>query len=1106
MPAAVIAATVAAVSAGSTFTVAAGLTLGFSWTAFAGALVMGVASSALQGKPKGGGGDLPPTPERQLQDRTITIQEPIPTGKLHFGRLRLGGARTLVEKTGGNSGSLHMLITLSANPLKGLDEIWFNDEVVPLDGSGNATGKYAGYAKVIFGDGTPSGDAALNAALKAALPDKWTDDHKQTGCAKIYVRLEWSNDLYGGAMPNITAICRCETSITDPRDASVGWTDNAALALARYLTTAANNGGFGSGWGEIDTTELSAAANICDEMVSLRAKSTTFTAVAATDLLTLADGNMNLLTGSRVRLTTSGALPGGLSTATDYYWINVGALTGKLATSADNAKAGTAIDITSAGTGTQTIQISTAFTADAATDRITLADSAGRLRTGMRVRLTTDGTLPGGLATGTDYYFCETGTLKGGLATSLANARARTLIDITSAGTGTHQIIANAEPRYTANGTVDSKDTPETIINNFLSAMGGRLIRANGKWIVRAGAWIASSKTIGQDDLADSFKVQWRREPRDLYNGVKGTFTDPDSSWQATDFPSVAPAAYLSEDQGIRAWTSLPLPFTTSASMAQRLARIELERNRRQIATTLALKLSCLGILGGDTVAFDWSRYGWSGKTFEVTRFKLNTRTTDDGQAIVCEGDFAEIDANVFAWTPTTDEAYMTPSPRTNLPSASTVQPPTSMALSSGTAELDKRIDGTVFSRLKVSWTAPADAYVTSGGLIEVQYKKSADVAWQPSEFTLGSATFYRILDVQDGVAYDVQIRARNYLGATSAWVTVTGHVVQGKTQPPSNVSGFSAAANGTAVVLKWSPVSDADLDGYDIRYSPQSVSSWSAATPLSQSTGATTITTISVPPGDWTFYIKARDNSGNLSTVATTANASIGLIPVGSTNIIVYSAPQAPDWLGTKTNCHVHYTGVLVPDSTVLAKDMTDAELWDQFNAYPVATAVYEAPEIDLAYDSRVRSYAATGARLGAGETAGAAICQLEQDYKLSAGSYDGFESWSIGTNDFRYAKQRITLAAADAKQVATTFTPTIDAAIRTDESGTNVAVASGGTAVTFNRRFFTVPNVQVTPVGGVAKQAWAESITTTGFTLKTADGVGAAIAGNVNWQATGV
>ena len=78
-----------------------------------------------------------------------------------------------------------------------------------------------------------------------------------------------------------------------------------------------------------------------------------FTADASTDICT--HTNINLMPYTRVRLTTTTTLPGGLSLATDYYVIKVTDLTCKFATSYANAVAGTAVNITDAGTGTHTI-------------------------------------------------------------------------------------------------------------------------------------------------------------------------------------------------------------------------------------------------------------------------------------------------------------------------------------------------------------------------------------------------------------------------------------------------------------------------------------------------------------------------------------------------------------------------------------------------------------------------------------------------------------------------------------------------------------------------------------------------------------------------------
>jgi len=86
-------------------------------------------------------------------------------------------------------------------------------------------------------------------------------------------------------------------------------------------------------------------------------QSDTFTADASTDTMTwtsTANIPSNILTGTRVRLTTTTTLPAPLALATDYFVIRVSDTTYRLATTYANAVAGTQINITDAGTGTHT--------------------------------------------------------------------------------------------------------------------------------------------------------------------------------------------------------------------------------------------------------------------------------------------------------------------------------------------------------------------------------------------------------------------------------------------------------------------------------------------------------------------------------------------------------------------------------------------------------------------------------------------------------------------------------------------------------------------------------------------------------------------------------
>lgn len=89
----------------------------------------------------------------------------------------------------------------------------------------------------------------------------------------------------------------------------------------------------------------------------------TFTGDSATDLLTLSTDNVNFATGVPITVTTTGTLPSPLVAGTTYYVIRQGTATTfpgevKLATTYENAIAGTAINLATNGTPTNTIAVS----------------------------------------------------------------------------------------------------------------------------------------------------------------------------------------------------------------------------------------------------------------------------------------------------------------------------------------------------------------------------------------------------------------------------------------------------------------------------------------------------------------------------------------------------------------------------------------------------------------------------------------------------------------------------------------------------------------------------------------------------------------------------
>ena len=65
--------------------------------------------------------------------------------------------------------------------------------------------------------------------LVAESAGAWTQEHKQYGHCKVYVRLEANPEVFPTGVPNFTFTIRGAKDVYDPRTASSGYSDNAAL-------------------------------------------------------------------------------------------------------------------------------------------------------------------------------------------------------------------------------------------------------------------------------------------------------------------------------------------------------------------------------------------------------------------------------------------------------------------------------------------------------------------------------------------------------------------------------------------------------------------------------------------------------------------------------------------------------------------------------------------------------------------------------------------------------------------------------------------------------------------------------------------------------------
>jgi hypothetical protein len=316
---------------------AAGLAIGFSWTTFAGSLILGGLSYALTPKPSKPNFNQN---TNNLGNSTVAVRQPNMTRQHVYGHTRITRGYAHMQSTGLN-GVLHVILILCEGPLRSINEIWINDYCIPedwIDSEGNITqGRYAGYMTIIN------------------MP-VWTADHRLQGTAYLYITMTKNQDVYPSGVPNISAIVEGPL-LYDPRVENLRWSTSIPLYCQDFLRS--DEYGFGIFSDDIDDTNTAAQANISDEIVNTEAVSTDVVSFNSTNnTVTLLGDLLQYQYGDRVQIV-GGTPPTGLSTGVDYYVIPYQIKTTpriKLAASFDDSMAKTAIDFTTAGSGSMSIQ------------------------------------------------------------------------------------------------------------------------------------------------------------------------------------------------------------------------------------------------------------------------------------------------------------------------------------------------------------------------------------------------------------------------------------------------------------------------------------------------------------------------------------------------------------------------------------------------------------------------------------------------------------------------------------------------------------------------------------------------------------------------------
>ena len=457
------------------------------------------------------------------------------------------------------------------------------------------------------------------------------------------------------------------------------------------------------------------------------------------------------------------------------------------------------------------------------------------------------------------------------------------------------------ENRYEANGVLHTSATPDENIGKLASAMGGLIAYSGGKVVMYAAGYRIPTVSLAEKDFVGPISVQTRTSARDRVNAVKGVYVSPDNQWQPADFPSITSSTYLSEDNSIRYWRDVSLPMTTSPSCAQRLGVIELRRARQEITLTARFRLEAMQVRAGDTVMISNTKLGWSSKVFEVIEWAFVSEGAPPQLAV--QMTLRETASTVYSWT-VSDEVSVTNAPDTTLPDPFTLDAPTNLALvADGTTQLIQA-DGTALPRIKVSWSAPSEEFIQSGGDVVIEYKQGNSTTYLTWSRVDGDQTIdYISSDVRIGTTYDVRIFGLSYFGIATSYVSASVTVAKDTTAPATPTGLTAAVGTGKAVSLDWSDNTEADFSEYGVYRNTTGVTPATASTNKIAEVRASRFVDTEVTIGTTYYYwINAYDALENVSGFSSSVSAVPTYINGGSVDPSAPATPNAPTYTSETT------------------------------------------------------------------------------------------------------------------------------------------------------------------------------------------------------------
>lgn len=479
-------------------------------------------------------------------------------------------------------------------------------------------------------------------------------------------------------------------------------------------------------------------------------------------------------------------------------------------------------------------------------------------------------TLPPNLTNGTDYHVIPVRHAAGDFqlpAVALADSLENALSGVSIAqGDRASDILVTkvGDIRFQSGVTYLSG---ESVLDRLLESCGAKLFLDDGQIAITSQRFPASVVDIPTSGLIGSVALSVKDDPDTRTNALSGTFTSLTNLFIPSTYPVVdGGGVFKAQDGGIELLRELNLPFSAKASVAQRLATVDLRRRRQELSLAFSGDLPLYKLKPGTVFSLQFARYGLNEQTtFEVRDQTLFLTVSGGLPSFGINIEARQLESTTFALD-ISNEQFVDSAIIPGLGSVFDVQPPGAPSITESLFET--RPGAGVRSQAALSWSASPDSFVT-GYLVSFKRSNNIDFIFL-AETPDTNAT---VQDLSPGF-FDFQVEAINSLGLKSDPALARSENVQifGLSARPSQPTSFTGqVVSAASVLLTWDRSIDLDVKegGFvEIRHNQAITSAVIRdSTVLIRDVGGQTSALVPFKQG--TYFLRFEDSQGQLSEAA---------------------------------------------------------------------------------------------------------------------------------------------------------------------------------------------------------------------------------------------